>query len=86
MEPGKYIEIAYTGIRPGEKLFEEILTTEEVATSTKHRKIFVAKDAEPDVETLRAAMREIAAAVRAGAGPDQGRESLVVLLRSGGVA
>ena len=70
MEPGKDIEIAYTGIRPGEKLFEEILTTEEVATSTKHRKIFVAKDVEPDVETLRAAMRELATAVRTGAGPD----------------
>jgi len=86
MEPGKDIEIAYTGIRPGEKLFEEILTTEEVATSTKHRKIFVAKDAEPDVEALRATMREIAQVVEAGTGPHQGRESLVVLLESGGVA
>ena len=86
MEPGKDIEIAYTGIRPGEKLFEEILTTEEVATSTRHKKIFVAKDAEPDVETLRATMREIAAAADGGAGPAQGRESLVVLLGAGGVA
>lgn len=86
MEPGKDIEIIYTGVRPGEKLFEEILTSEEVAASTKHRKIFVAKDAEPDVETLKATMREIAATVEAGAGPHQGRESLVVLLGSGGVA
>jgi len=86
MEPGKDIEITYTGIRPGEKLFEEILTTEEVAASTKHKKIFVAKDAEPDVEVLRATMREIVAAVDGGAGLDQGRESLVVLLGAGGVA
>jgi len=53
MEPGKDMEIVYTGVRPGEKLFEEILTTEEVATTTRHKKIFVAKDAEPDVEVLR---------------------------------
>ena len=80
MEPGKDIEITYTGIRPGEKLFEEILTTEEVATSTKHKKIFVAKDTEPDAEVLRATMREIAAAVEAGAGPERGRELLVALI------
>jgi len=86
MEPGKDIEITYTGVRPGEKLFEEILTTEEGAAATRHKKIFVAKDAEPDVETLRATMRQIASAVDGGAGPDQGRESLVVLLESGGVA
>ncbi len=76
MEPGKDMEIVYTGVRPGEKLFEEILTTEEVATSTKHKKIYVAKDAEPDVEVLRATMREIAAAVDRGAGAEHGKELL----------
>ena len=82
MEPGKDMEIVYTGVRPGEKLFEEILTTEEVATSTKHKKIYVAKDAEPDVEVLRARMREIAAAVDGGAGAERGRELLEALLAS----
>lgn len=82
MEPGKDMEIVYTGVRPGEKLFEEILTTEEVATATKHRKIFVAKDTEPDVEVLRATMREIVAAVDGGAGAGQGRELLEALLGS----
>jgi len=86
MEPGKDIEVTYTGIRPGEKLFEEILTTEEVAATTRHKKIFVAKDAEPDVDALRATMREIAQAVEMGAGLERGRESLVVLLGAGGVA
>ena len=37
------IEIVYTGIRPGEKLFEELLTAEEGTVSTKHEKIFKAK-------------------------------------------
>lgn len=40
--PDKDIKINYTGLRPGEKLFEELLTAEEGTTSTKHQKIFVA--------------------------------------------
>ncbi len=42
-EPGKDIDITITGIRPGEKLFEELLTDEEGTNSTKHERIFVAK-------------------------------------------
>lgn len=41
-EPEKDIEIAYTGIRPGEKLFEEILTAEEGTTQTTHERIYSA--------------------------------------------
>ena len=37
------IKIVYTGIRPGEKLFEELLTTEEGTSSTRHKRIFVAR-------------------------------------------
>lgn len=36
------IKIEYTGIRPGEKLFEELLTVEEGTNATKHEKIYVA--------------------------------------------
>lgn len=43
LEPGKDIEIKYSGLRPGEKLFEELLTTEEGTESTKHKKIYIAK-------------------------------------------
>lgn len=43
LTPGEDIEIRYTGIRPGEKLFEEILTNEEGTASTKHNRIFVGK-------------------------------------------
>jgi len=38
--PGKDIKIEYTGIREGEKLFEEILCTEEDVIATPHKKIF----------------------------------------------
>lgn len=42
-EPGKDIDIVFTGIRPGEKICEEILTKQEGVGSTKHEKIFIAK-------------------------------------------
>jgi FlaA1/EpsC-like NDP-sugar epimerase len=41
--PGEDIEIKFTGIRPGEKLFEELATDDEHADRTKHPKIFIGK-------------------------------------------
>ena len=37
------IDIIYTGLRPGEKLFEEILTAEEGTVATRHEKVFIAR-------------------------------------------
>ncbi|WP_081963099.1 nucleoside-diphosphate sugar epimerase/dehydratase [Desulfosporosinus sp. HMP52] len=51
-EPDVDIKIQFTGIRPGEKLFEELLTAEEGVTSTKHSRIFVAKPNNIDVKLL----------------------------------
>jgi FlaA1/EpsC-like NDP-sugar epimerase len=51
-EPDVDIKIQFTGIRPGEKLFEELLTAEEGITSTKHSRIFVAKPNAIDVKLL----------------------------------
>ncbi len=45
LEVGKDIEIAFTGIRPGEKLFEEIFTPSEKYERTRHEKIFIAGNA-----------------------------------------
>lgn len=42
-EPDKDIAIVFTQPRPGEKLFEEILTAEEGAAATQHQKIFMVK-------------------------------------------
>ena len=41
-EPDQDIAIVYTGVRPGEKLYEELLTAEEGTEATTHEKIFVA--------------------------------------------
>jgi FlaA1/EpsC-like NDP-sugar epimerase len=41
--PQKDIKIVYTGLRPGEKLFEELLTINECTLATHHPKIKIAK-------------------------------------------
>ena len=43
LEPEKDIPIVFNGIRPGEKLFEELLTAEEGVEPTGHPKIFKAR-------------------------------------------
>ena len=40
LTPGEDIQIKFTGLRPGEKLFEELLTAEEGTTATNHAKVF----------------------------------------------
>jgi FlaA1/EpsC-like NDP-sugar epimerase len=42
--PGKDINIVYTGLRPGEKLYEELLTDRELTKPTYHPKIKIAQD------------------------------------------
>jgi FlaA1/EpsC-like NDP-sugar epimerase len=43
LRPFEDIDIVYTGIRPGEKLFEELEIREEEMTNTRHPKIFIGK-------------------------------------------
>ncbi len=52
LEPDNDIKIKYIGTRPGEKLYEELLTAEEGTTSTKHNRIFVAKPIKIDSNEL----------------------------------
>ena len=44
LELGKDIDITYSGLRPGEKLFEELLLDEESFEKTSHRKIFICRN------------------------------------------
>ena len=42
LHPGRDIEVKYTGLRPGEKLYEELLNVKETTKPTYHEKIMIA--------------------------------------------
>jgi len=50
--PYEDIEIKFTGLRPGEKLYEELLLSEEDITQTSHSKIFIGKPIFSDLNYL----------------------------------
>lgn len=52
LKPDKDIKLVYTGLRPGEKLYEELLTSEEGTSSTRHEKIFKARINPLDADEL----------------------------------
>ena len=58
-EPNKDIMIEITGLRPGEKLYEEILMAEEGLTATKHNKIFISKPSDFSKEELEIGLRNL---------------------------
>lgn len=51
-EPGVDIKIEYSGLRPGEKLYEELLMSEEGLTKTANSKIFIGKPVEFDTKKV----------------------------------
>ncbi len=50
LEVGKDIEIEFTGLRPGEKLYEEVLSNNENTIPTEHNRIRIAKVREYDYD------------------------------------
>ncbi|AFZ66487.1 polysaccharide biosynthesis protein [Deinococcus peraridilitoris] len=60
------IEVVFTGVRPGEKLYEELLTTGENVGATSHRDIFVAQLERLDPSYVTARVRELEALARDG--------------------
>lgn len=57
-KPDVDIKIEYTGLRPGEKLYEELLMDEIALTSTEHNKIFVEKPNEIDINFVEKSIEE----------------------------
>ena len=58
-EPDVDIRIEFTGLRPGEKLYEELLLAEEGVESTRHKSIFVGKPTELDYDELIGKIKEL---------------------------
>ncbi|CUU50627.1 polysaccharide biosynthesis protein [Clostridium beijerinckii] len=52
LEPNRDIKIVVTGLRPGEKLYEELLMSEEGLENTVHNKIYVGKPTFEDMNSL----------------------------------
>lgn len=73
--PGTDIEIRYTGLRPGEKMHEELLATGEGVTLTEHPRILAVNVPAADAARLRARLDDLVAAA------SHGREKLLVALK-----
>ena len=65
-EPDKDIEIRETGLRPGEKLYEELLVKDERLTKTNNEQIFIEKDKPISLEELQAKLDILADAMKTG--------------------
>ena len=52
-EPDVDVKIEFTGLRPGEKLYEELLMSEEGLTSTENKKIFIGKPVKFSTEKVK---------------------------------
>lgn len=63
-EPGRDIEIVYTGLRPGEKLFEELFHAHESYAKTAHEKIFLTRSADVDLNWMIDRLQRAEKAVR----------------------
>ncbi len=59
LKPGEDIDIVFSGIRPGEKLFEELVTDEQATTLSKIGKINVCKPSEFDWHELETVLEEL---------------------------
>jgi FlaA1/EpsC-like NDP-sugar epimerase len=59
--PGEDIEIQYTGLRPGEKLYEELLATKENTLPTNNAKIYCAQVREYDYNDICSVMSPLIA-------------------------
>jgi FlaA1/EpsC-like NDP-sugar epimerase len=65
-EPYRDVQIMFTGLRPGEKLREELLSETEATIPTQHRKIRIVDNVEDDSHAVRAGVERLLRATRAG--------------------
>lgn len=79
-EPNEDIDIEITGLRPGEKLYEELLMNEEGLKATKHNKIFVAKPLHTDYELLKRELEHLSTTIYKTADHQEIKEYVKVLV------
>jgi FlaA1/EpsC-like NDP-sugar epimerase len=64
--PGEDIDIVFTGVRPGEKLYEEPLTRKDRSRASRHERIFVAPQDPVDAQMVLKATERLLAVAEAG--------------------
>ena len=74
---GVNMDIVFSGLRPGEKLFEEVLSDDELTMPTPHRKIMIAKVRDYDWESVQSWIDDLT-----GLFKEQNNELLVGKLKS----
>ena len=73
--PNVDIKINVTGLRPGEKLYEELLMSEEGLTDTSHEKIFIGKPMDITIDEVNEKIAILSDAVKSG-NPDIVKEAV----------
>lgn len=76
LQPYEDIDIVFTGLRPGEKLYEELLLSGEGVVSTTHASIMVANASPGDLKTLQEKLERLFVAAR-----DLDRKVTLAILR-----
>jgi len=67
-EPYEEMEINFTGIREGEKLYEELLTSAENTTATQHNRIFIGKPVDMQLSRIELDIKRLRKVVADGSG------------------
>ncbi len=80
LEPDRDVEVVFTGIRPGEKLFEELATDQESTDTTTHKRIFRSKIEPPNADKVLWAADRLIDVARSGKAPAQVRKALFDVL------
>jgi FlaA1/EpsC-like NDP-sugar epimerase len=65
-EPDEDIKIVFTGVRPGEKMFEELSTSAENVEKTRHPKIFIGRNHVPSTARIECVLASLPAIIREG--------------------
>jgi len=66
LKPGKDIQIKVTGLRPGEKLYEELLANKENTVPTYHSQIMIAKVREYDSSLVKNEINQLVEVAKTG--------------------
>lgn len=82
LRPHEDIDIVFTGVRPGEKLFEELQSTSEEVDKTIHPKIFIGKIAIYSPQVIQHAIERLTVLARNGWGEELRREMHALLPES----